>query len=706
MKLKAIGFATLVSVMALSLVAADLTLVGDGAAVWTSSSTIWTNSAGASVAFSAGDNILVSSDCFTGPSLQMDGRFNPGNVVFDIANTLTFGWGNNTAYGLGPDTESFTKRGAGTLILTSSLSGTAKNASGGTDKGNGMTNGVDIVEGEIALVERNCHNFLGPRQVPYWVNVRDGASLTFLDGNQTGATDFPECGIKICLDAGSRLNYITNSSSFTSSRGALSVNTLKLAGGDLNFGTYGYAADSGHTGADASMKIFNTLHFAGATPHAFGFPEGSFSGYKHYSLAGTLKNHPFSLNAKAPVEIRVDDIDGGDNVDAYMNMKAINWGTNSPSYYRCDIVKTGAGTLAFPSNDVARAFNGDFTVKEGTVKFLSLSTAQSFFRAVAGDLLQTVTVSTNATLSIAKRNITLPGDNAATPNIKIVIDHGTLEYQTTAANAGSIAARDWVFDDATIDVKNIGNIGAGIFYFKNSVTFKGTRPLVMWPDESINTAYQAVLVHNGTNTTGNVSGLRTIVDVSDMTGDGRTDVVMGYHIWNGGSTVSGSWKTWTDSGFIKTGAGTFSVASTANKVSGIVTVSNGVLRVDGSLVTPASVEVSAGAYLGGTGTVVNVNLEAGAGFAAPAGQNTPLTVQGDLALPAAGVADIANLDGVEEKDMQPVKLATATGNITGAENLAGWTVKVNGATTRSWKLELHGGILRARREKGFVISFR
>ena len=126
MKLKAIGFATLVSVMALSLVAADLTLVGDGAAVWTSSSMIWTNSAGASVAFSAGDNILVSSDCFTGPSLQMDGRFNPGNVVFDIANTLTFGWGNNTAYGLGPDTESFTKRGAGTLILTSSLSGTAK----------------------------------------------------------------------------------------------------------------------------------------------------------------------------------------------------------------------------------------------------------------------------------------------------------------------------------------------------------------------------------------------------------------------------------------------------------------------------------------------------------------------------------------------------------------------------------------------------
>lgn len=705
MKSKTIGFAVLAFKATVSAVAADLTLLGDSAAVWTSSSTIWTNSAGESVSFSAGDNILVSSDCFTGSSLRMDGRFNPGNVVFDIAKTLKFGWGNSNTYGLGPDTKSFTKRGSGTLILTSSLSGSVKNAAGGTKLGNGMTNGVDIVEGEIALVERNCHNFLGPRLVPYWVNVRDGASLTFLEGNQTGAVDEKECGIRICLEAGSKLNYITNS--VTSRRGALSVNMLKLAGGDLNFGAYGYASNDGNTGAEASIKIFNTLHFAGATPHAFGFPEGSFSGYKHYSLDRTLKNHPVSLNAKAPVEIRVDDIDNGDGVDAYMNMKAFNWGAKSTSYYRCDIVKTGAGTLVFPSNDVARVFNGDFTVKEGRVEFLCLSSMQQFFRAGPDDALQTVTVSTNATLSIAMRNITNPGDGGVTPNIKIVIDHGTLEYKPgTTSKAGNIVARDWVFDDATLDISSSDSINGGAtLYFKNSVTFRGTRPLAMMPDKNISAA-QSVLVHNGTNTTGNTSGPCTIIDVADMTGDGRTDVVMGYRINNGISYINEQPKTWTDSGFIKTGVGTFSVASSQNGVSGVVTVSNGTMRVDGNLTTPSYVKVASGAFLGGTGTVARVSMESGSGFAAPAGQNTPLTVQGDLALPAAGVVEIANLDGAEEKDLRPVKLATATGSITGTENLGGWTVKVNGATTRNWQLELHGGILRARREKGFVIIFR
>jgi autotransporter-associated beta strand protein len=190
-----------------------------------------------------------------------------------------------------------------------------------------------------------------------------------------------------------------------------------------------------------------------------------------------------------------------------------------------------------------------------------------------------------------------------------------------------------------------------------------------------------------------------------MTGDGRTDVVMGYHIWNGVTNMNQS-SVFTDSGFIKKGLGTFSVASMANKVSGVVAVSNGTLRVDGMLVTPSSVEVAAGAYLGGTGTVARVAMEAGAGFDAPAGQDKPLTVQGDLALPATGVVNISNLDGSEEKDMKPVNLVTATGDISGVGNLAGWTVKVNGVTTRKWRLAVKNGVLGAKFNNGFVITFK
>ena len=262
-------------------------------------------------------------------------------------------------------------------------------------------------------------------------------------------------------------------------------------------------------------------------------------------------------------------------------------------------------------------------------------------------------------------------------------------------------AKDWVFDDASLCVSNKGfNAYAGIFYFKRSVTFKGTRTLEMWPSDigGLDTRWQAVHVNND-------NGTRTTVQVDDMTGDGNTDVVMGYHIWNG-LTAGNDDGIITDSGFVKTGDGTFSVASVANKVSGVITVSNGTMRVDGVLTTPSSVEVAAGAFLGGTGTVANVSMESGSGFAAPAGQAEPLTVQGDLALPATGVVDIANLDGVEEKDLRPVKLVTATGSITGTENLGGWIVKVNGATTSNWRLEVKGGILRARRENGTVILFR
>ena len=704
MKLKAIEFAVLASVMSLPLVAADLALVGDSAANWNTTLQCWTNfAAGTPAVFQTGNNVLISSDYFTGPSLTMTQRVKPGDVIFDIDRTLQFGWDSGKTHGLGVETKSFTKRGSGTLLLKSEVSVSAK------DNGNCMTCGVEVVEGEIACSDQNynCHNLLGPRYVPHWVHIHPGASLTFLERNQTGAADSPECGIMIQLDAGARLNHCTNFTAYPNSGACLNVNTLKLCGGDIVNGAYAFQDKTTLLGGRCMAKIFNTLWFSGNTPHAFGFPDNTYEGYKHYSLDGTLKGYLVSLNSKAPVEIRVDDIDGGDCVDAYMSWQAFTWGTNSlagsSDYFRCDIVKTGSGTLVFPSNKVARAFKGDFTVKEGNVWFQSLTDAnQNFFVAGDADPLQTITVSTNATLVLDKRNITTPGDEGVTPNIKIVVDHGTLKYRPgTSDNRGTIVARDWVFDDATLDISNRGN---GL-YFKNSVTFRGTRPLVMLPDENISGA-QSVLVHNGTNTTGKTSGPCTIIDVADMTGDGRTDVVMGYRIDNGLSKINGENVTWIDSGFIKTGAGTFSVASAVNNVSGVITVSNGTLRVDGVLTMPSAVNVSSGAFLGGTGTVARVSMESGSGFAAPAGQNTPLTVQGALALPATGVVDIANLEGAEEKDIRPVKLATATSGITGTENLDGWSVKVDGVTMRNWKIGMRGDVLCAQPERGFVISYR
>ena len=676
---------------------ADLTLVDDSAATWDTATAVWTNTVagGAKVKFSDGDNVLISSDYFTGESLVVSGPRNPGTVVFDISQTLKFGW-KTSGSGLGYDTGLVTKRGSGTLLLCSDLSGSDVNA-GGANQGNRMTNGVDIVEGEIACKNRNRHNFLGPRTTPYWVYVRNGASLSFLDGNQTGAADQNECGIKIRLEAGGRLNVCTNKTTASSSdNNLLCVNTLELAGGDIVAGNgarahlVSGAANKGSLGDVSTIKIFNALVFSGNTPHAYGFADDTYPGYKHYAknfLPGKI-----SLNPHAPVEFRVDDIDQGDGVDAYVNVKDMfTWGTNTVGNYKSDIVKTGAGTICLTNGTLT----GDFFVKEGTAQFLG----QGFF-PYNSSYLQTITVSTNATLKMTFRNLVNANDLSAAANVKIVVDHGMLDFSPYSGTYGSLQAKDWMFDDATLNIHNTGgNSSMGIFYFKDSVSFRGTRPLAMLPDTSLDTSYQAVLVGRG-------DGTRTVVEVADMTGDGRTDVTMGYHIWNGKTKENNNVVEYKDSGFVKTGAGTFAVASTANKVSGVVTVSNGTMRVDGSLVTPSSVEVASGAYLGGTGTVANVTLETGAGFAAPAGQTTPLTVQGDLALPATGVIDIANLDGVAERDMPSVSLVTATGTLSGTANLSNWTVKVNGVVSTKWRVTERNGVVGASYSNGLCIIFK
>ncbi len=700
----------------MSIPARDIVLASDSAAEWntTAANTVWTNAAGTRVAFQTGDNVLVSSASFTGPSLMMSGRVEPGDVVFDIDGTLSFGWKKNT-HGLHVDTKSFTKRGAGTLLLTSALSGSAASAGGDTQYGNALTCGVEIVEGEIACKERNNWNFLGPRTVPYWVYVRDGAALSFLEGNQAGAYACPDCGIQIQLDAGGTLNHCTNMVTEARVGGnntILCVNTLKLNGGDIVNGPKAYAWEDGKIGGKCLMYVYNRLWFSGNTPHAFGFTD-EYPGYKSYSLDETLKKYKISLNSSAPVEFRVDDITGDDRVDAYVNMYAFTCGTNALGEFRYSLVKGGAGTLCFPSNNCTKAYKSDFTVKEGTVVFKSLSNSQNFFQATSTDPLQTITISTGATMRVEMRNLTPPGAET-TPNIKIVVDHGTLQFVTGthpvtgASQHGALAAKDWVFDDATLDIHNPGmSEYFGIFNFKNSAVFRGTRPLEMWPDESLDTKWQAVCVYDGYLTVDGVEdGPLTTIDVADMTGDGRTDVVMGYHIWNG-ATNNAARGVRHDSGFIKKGLGTFSVASMANRVSGLVIVSNGTLRVDGRLVTPSFVDVAAGAYLGGTGTVARVRMEEGSGFAAPAGQAKPLTVEGDLALPALGCVNIANLEGVDARKLYGATLVEATGTLSGTENLESWTVTLDGAAQQPvWCVFAEGSCVKVKRLGGLTVIIR
>lgn len=349
---------------------------------------VWTNETGTAVLYKDGDNILVSDSLFTTADwLQVIGRVTPGDVVFDIGETFKISPGSNgSKSGFGLDTKSFTKRGPGTLFLDWSSQNSASEE-GGTDYGNAMTCGVDIVKGEIALMTRNHHNYLGPRTVPFWIHIHDGGTLNLLEGNQTGTFSAPECGMKIQLDAGSSLLNITNSSATES---CLALHTLKLAGGSFTNGPSAVFTDANRLGGKCSMKIFNALHFSGETPHAFGFSEGLYPGYLHYSRVKNLAGSDsfISLNAIHPIEFLVDNIDGGSGVDAYVSMSMFLWGTNTVGRFKCDIVKTGEGTICFPSNATGgKTFIGDLTVSNG---ILRVDATELFLKAAS------LTVSTGA----------------------------------------------------------------------------------------------------------------------------------------------------------------------------------------------------------------------------------------------------------------------------------------------------------------------
>ena len=665
--------------------ARDLKLTGSGSpAIWDNGTTATWLCNGETVTFSAGDNVTID-DTFTGDSLMMKNRVCPGNLLFDISRTIRFGW-NTVNDGLHIDSGLFVKKGTGTLLLVSDLSGSEKNASGGITTGNAETSGVDIVAGQIALKNRNNHNFLGPRMAPFWVRVRDGASLSFLQGNQSGTHTSTECGLCLQLDPGGKLNHVTNAVSSQVSS-ALCLNTLRLCGGEIVNGARAYMQDDARLGGNCCMKIFNALHFSGTTPHAFGYADGTYAGCKSYTLADTLRNFPISLNSYSPVEFCVDEITGNAEPDVYVQMRMFTYGTNTVGVYKSDIVKIGEGTLVFPDTSMQKKFYGNFTVTEGTAEFR----AQGFFPAETDGPAQTLAVSTNGTLRLSFRNV-VTGTATERPNIKVVVDHGRFEFVTTTGAHGSLRAREWVFDDPILDIRNAGmSQYFGVFGFLGPVTFLGTKPISIVPyiADGYTAQNQLIQVYNNP---------RTEFNVAEMTGDAVTDVTLGMGIYNAATGTTASCVL-PDCGFVKKGPGTLSIAGPANGVSGCVTASEGVLRIDGKLITPSAVEIENGALLGGTGMVARVSLAAGSGFAVRASEKgCALTINGDLALPSSGVIVLdAPADQIGKTGM---KIAHVTGTVSGSSDLSGWKLKdVSGTvihagdalSVRNGDLYLRGG---------------
>ena len=201
-------------------------------------------------------------------------------------------------------------------------------------------------------------------------------------------------------------------------------------------------------------------------------------------------------------------------------------------------------------------------------------------------------------------------------------------------------------------------------------------------------------------------GLRTTFDVADVTGDAAADVTIDMPVMQHQNAT-------TDHGFVKTGEGTLCLTftngwsgATKRPFKGDAVVSNGTLRVDNNISASHAVVVEAGGFLSGTGTVNNVSVAAGGGFAATAGQKGMLTIAGDATVPATGVVEIANPRGMDTNRIL-VKFATVAGTLTIPDDLSGWTVKVDGVTMPpGFALLRQGNTLVAGCVQGTMVIFR
>ena len=416
-----------------------------------------------------------------------------------------------------------------------------------------------------------------------------------------------------------------------------------------------------------------------------------------WSMTGIARpdNAPIHLWDKPLTAFDVPDITGDGAADMTIEYPLYDVVTNNNSstlFFRggCGLAKEGAGTLCL-SNRFS-TFTGDIEVREGTLMAGAdigengVGGTQSYLGAVTAQ--RTITVYTNATLYLPNRNtFKSVSENNLNVNGTIRLLGGTLKLREEQVNI----LPNMLFEDGAIDyAKHFAGFGA--FMFAGRAAFRGTRPYVF--------------PRNGDSAMSLNGGLLTTFDVADVTGDAAADVTIDIPIIQHQNAT-------TAHGFVKTGAGTLCLtftngwsSATRSLFTGDVLVSNGTLRVDNNIAVSHAVVVEAGGFLSGTGTVNNVSVAAGGGFAATAGQKGMLTIAGDATVPATGVVEIANPRGMDTNRIL-VKFATVAGTLTIPDDLSGWTVKVDGVTMPpGFALLRQGNTLVAGCVQGTMVIFR
>lgn len=459
-----------------------------------------------------------------------------------------------------------------------------------------------------------------------------------------------------------------------------------------------------------------------------GFSDVTFRGTKAYTLPA-VNGSVLYFGANRMSNVYVDDIVSGGSyagaedvtISSLVGDCTATWVAGGQGPRPCRFRKTGPGVLYL--SNTSNTFTGDVDVAQGVLKLAKTGAVEIPTGGSLGNLQtgKRITVCDQGELYVPYGDCL--SQFCSDLNYTLNVSNGTVRFAGSTVNAfPRLKLYDPVFVYTT-GVMSSGyedtSYGWGLWAFRYPVTFDGTKP-IKWPNNgdynliSLGYSSDTQVTHDEGTSLTNFHG-KTEFDVKDITGNGGADVVIGLDVqslphWTRTTSMFKNcrWRC----GLLKTGGGTleltgkFSCPEETRIAEGTL-LFDGLLREQVSGWGTSTMRVQSGAYLGGSGTVSNVVVEAGGGFAASVGQTAPLTIAGALTVSGLTVpVEITNI-GDNAVDIQaldvPVVKASNVGSLV-------CSVKVNGKDApKNWRYVAYvkDGVLRCRGSfSGLLISVR
>ncbi len=619
-------------------------------------------------------------------------RFHVTDVTADEQPDLTF----MNPLSRGPSqfcTSGFIKTGKGTMRL----------ASDNATRDYGPNGDIDVLEGTLEFAGSGT---LSDIWRPSTVYVGTNATLHISATNAISTVSLSSTGTirpktKIKIDHGTlRVDAPEGQTGHT-----YLGDELVLDGATFDYALEGFSDNDYALGA---------LSF-GALVHFTGDAAKGDSPYTLMPFAG-MANTRISLLDNPLTEIRVDDITGDSGADATIGYRLGNYRyqiTGKTSTLAGGFVKTGAGTLQLTYGKAHSNFSGNLEVREGTLLLDMEDFSNRQFGQCSASFLgnmtvpeRKVTVYTNAVVEFRQRNMLMyytygenGGNRVTTP---FVLQGGTVRFagDNTANGFGPIVVDGGTFEYAPNRVN-----AWGVFNFRGTFRVTGSKAVTLPP-----CAYPQLPLY---------PSMACVFDVEDVTGDDRYDLDSWLvpcrppepSFYNGSHTnASGVAEVFTF-GFIKRGAGTLALNRAlrgTHEFDGTAQVEAGTLVVNDDFTrNHATFSVASGAFLGGTGTVYNAEIAAGGGFRQKAGNATPLKISGDLSIGANPVFRIDNPENLDAKSVKAV-VFSATGTVTGTENLANATFYLDGELQKpgTWIALYSAGRCTVKAQSGTMLILR